>query len=269
MYLAIDIGGTKTLLAAFSAKGELKKNIRFETPKSYTDFVAALEDCFIKNDFNDKYALCVAGAPGKIDRKNGIGIVFGNLGWENAPLKEDINKITGVKVLVENDANLAGLSEALLVANKFRKVLYLTVSTGIGGILVIDKKMDPELLDTEFGHMIFEYQGKLQEWEDFASGRAIYAKFGMPAKDITDPSAWYVISRNIAIGLFNVIATLNPDSVIIGGGVGTHFEKFKNQLETEVKIMASDSVVVPPIMAAQRAEQAVLYGCYDFAKQNS
>lgn len=269
MYLCIDIGGTKTLLARFSESGELEKSVRFETPKDYPDFVAALRACFEQNDFAGDYTLCVAGAPGKIDRKNGTGIIFGNLEWENVPLGEDIKNITGVKTLIENDANLAGLSEALLVANQYRKVLYVTVSTGIGGILVVDKKMDPELLDTEFGHMIFEYQGKLQKWEDFASGRAIFAKFGMPAKDITDPSAWYVISRNIAIGLLNVIATLGPDAVIIGGGVGTHFEKFKDQLVTEVNIMASDSIIVPPILPAQRAEEAVLYGCYEFARQNA
>lgn len=267
MYLAIDIGGTKTLLASFSDNGELQKSVRYETPKEYPDFIAALEECYKDNDFSGDYQLCVAGAPGKIDRKNGIGLVFGNLTWQNVPLGSDIKQITGVETVVENDANLAGLSEAMLVSKQYRKVLYVTISTGIGGILIIDKKMDPNLLDTEFGHMIFEYQGKLQKWQEFASGKALFKKFGMPAKDITDPSAWYVISRNIAIGLVNVLSTFNPDLVIIGGGVGSHYEKFKENLLTEIQIMASNMIVIPPIIQAQRAEEAVLYGCYELAKQ--
>lgn len=269
MYLAVDIGGTKTLIASFSDAGKLTKTIRFETPQQYPDFIELFEKTFQENNFKGTYLLGVAGAPGKIARKEGVGEIFGNLPWENVPIGPDFTRITGTKFLIENDANLAGLSEAILVSKKFRKVLYVTVSTGIGGILIVDKRIDPELADTEFGHMMFEHQGKLQRWQEFASGKAIYAKFGMPARDITDPSAWYVISRNIAIGLINVIATLNPDAVIIGGGVGTHFEKFKVNLETELQILGSNMVAIPPVMAAQRAEEAVLYGCYELARQNT
>lgn len=267
MYLAIDIGGTKTLVAAFSNNGKLVQSTRFETPTHYPDFIKALEVCY-KNQKPHPYKLCVAGAPGKIDRSRGVGIVFGNLDWENVPLGEDIERITGVKTLIENDANLAGLSEAILVAHKYRKVLYVTVSTGIGGILIIDKKIDPELADTEFGHMMFEHQGKLQKWQEFASGKAIYKKFGMPAKDITDSGAWYIISRNIALGLVNVVSTLNPDAVIVGGGVGTHYNKFHDRLDDELKLFASDVITLPPIIKATRAEEAVLYGCYEYAIQN-
>ncbi len=189
--------------------------------------------------------------------------------WRDVPLAEDIAAITGTKTLIENDANLAGLSEAILVQDKYRKALYITVSTGIGGVLIVDGRIDPTLADTEIGHMTFEYEGKMQEWEDFASGKAIFEKYGMPARDITDPSVWYSISRNIAIGLVNVISTVSPEVVIIGGGVGSHYEKFKDTLETEVAIFASEVITVPPIIKATRAEEAVLYGCYELAKQQA
>lgn len=267
MYLAIDIGGTKTLLATFDRSGKLLDKTRFETPVSYEYFVLSLAECFEKNKHPGKYELCVAGAPGKIDRTTGTGVAFGNLPWENVPLGTDIQNITGVKTIIENDANLAGLSEAILVSKQYPKALYVTISTGIGGILIIDGKIDPDLADTEFGHMMFEHQGKLQRWQEFASGKAIYQKFGLPAKDITDPSAWYVISRNIAIGLTNVVSTLNPDVVIIGGGVGTYFNKFEARLKEEMILLGSDVVNLPPLLAAQRAEDAVLYGCYELAKQ--
>jgi predicted NBD/HSP70 family sugar kinase len=269
MYLTIDIGGTKTLVANFDSKGNIQGKVRFETPTDYEAFIKLLGHTIEENKAHQPYKLVVAGAPGRIDRTSGTGIAFGNLAWENIPLGKDIENITGMKTLVENDANLAGLSEAMLVRKQYRKVLYVTISTGIGGILITDGKIDPELADTEFGHMMFEHQGKLQKWQEFASGKAIYKKFGMPASEINDPSAWYVISRNIALGLTNVVSTLTPDVVIIGGGVGTHFDKFGERLQEEMVQFGSDVVTVPPILAAQRAEDAVLYGCYELAKQSS
>lgn len=268
MYLAIDIGGTKTLLASFSNDGKILDKTRFETPKEYPAFVSELAKQY---ELHKKpgYTACVVGAPGKIDRRHGIGLVFGNLTWENVPLGEDIQRITGLKTRIENDANLAGLSEAILVKKEYRKTLYVTISTGIGGVLIINGRIDPDTADTEFGHMIFEHQDRLQKWQEFASGKAIVKKFGLPASDITDPRTWYVISRNIAIGLTNVVATLNPDVVIIGGGVGTHFEKFRDPLHEEMLLFGSDVVTLPPIMAASRTEDAVLYGCYELAWQHA
>jgi predicted NBD/HSP70 family sugar kinase len=267
MYLAIDIGGTKTFIASFTADGELRKKVRFETPKMYSEFLSSLEQNF-KAEFDDeKYRFCVVGAPGHINRESGIGLEFGNLEWHAVPLGNDIKQITNTKVRIENDANLAGLSEAILLRKKYRKAVYITVSTGIGGVLIVNGSIQPDIADSEFGQMMFEHQGKLQRWEDFASGRAIYAKFGMPASDISDPAAWYVISHNIAIGLIGVVSTLTPDVVIVGGGVGSHFDKFSDKLRDHMELLGSNVVNIPPIVAAKRAEDAVLYGCYELAKQ--
>lgn len=268
MYLAIDIGGTKTLVAVLSAGGEVLQSVRFETPELYPDFLKEFETSFSKLEKPDHIKACVVGAPGKINRTRGTGIAFGNLEWENVPIGHDLKSIVKVPVLVENDANLAGLSEAILVRKQYKKALYITISTGIGGVLIINGKIDPDTADMEFGHMLFEHNDQLQKWQDFASGKAIFKKFGKRASEITDASAWYVISRNIAIGLINVISTLTPDVVIIGGGVGSHFEKFSDRLREELIIYGSDVVTIPPLLKAQRAEEAVIYGCYELARQN-
>src|SRR4051812_13825719 len=122
MYLAVDIGGTKTLLALFSNSGRLLESARFETPAEYPDFLNKLEKTY-KNLQHDtaKVVYCVAGAPGRVDRDEGIVVAFGNLGWENVPLARDLKKITGVPTAIENDANLAGLSEALLIRHGYNK----------------------------------------------------------------------------------------------------------------------------------------------------
>ncbi len=269
MYLAIDIGGTKTLLAVFTEHGKLVESIRFETPKDYQAFIKQLSKSFLKLKNHSELVRCVVGAPGLVNRKTNTVVAFGNLSWENIPLGRDIKAICHLSTTVENDANLAGLSEATLVKHGYRKVLYITISTGIGGVVIIDGAIDEDYADMEFGSMMFEHDGKLQKWEEFASGRAIVAKFGKRAGDIPaeDTATWYEISRNITLGLSGVIANLTPEVIIIGGGVGTNFDKFADRLHEELMIFGSKLTSVPPLRKAVRTEEAVIYGCYELAHQ--
>jgi len=267
MILAIDIGGTKTLLGLFDTKGALKKTFKFETPLEYKDFIELLAveaKHFIGSSTITK---CVSAVPGKLDRAKGIGIAFGNRPWQNVPIGSDLSRVLGIPVDIENDSKLAGLSEALLIP-KYKRVLYVTVSTGIGSAYVVNGRLDKNMLNAEVGHMMLEHEGRLCTWESFASGKAIFNKFGMKANDITDPSTWYIVARNIAIGLINVIATTTPDAVIIGGGVGSHLEKFKDRLEEELILYQTNVVDIPPVFPAKNPEEAVIYGCYALATQN-
>ncbi len=265
MYLAIDVGGTKTLLAVFDEQGAIVEQVKFPTPKAYDDFTDQLAAEIGKLSTKD-FQACGMAIPGRIDRKNGIGVVFGNLPWENVPAAHDVEKMTNCPVILENDANLAGLSEALLVKDEFRKVLYVTVSTGIGTGIIIDGKIDPDYADSEPGHILLEYNGRLQYWEEFASGSAIVEKYGKRASEIDDPQIWYVVARNIAIGLNQLIAILTPEVIILGGGVGTHLDKFKDRLQEHLKMYENPMVPNPAIRKAGRPEEAVIYGCYEIVK---
>ncbi len=265
MYAAVDIGGTKTLVAAFSKEGKVRQEEKFSTPENYDDFIKKLEDVAVKFSTKD-FRAAVVGAPGKIDRKHGVGLVFGNLPWKNVTLEQDIEKIFNCPVTVENDTNLAGLSEAVLVKGKFHKVLYVTISTGIRGAYIIDGEMDPDTIDEEVGHMSLEHKGKFEKWEEFASGKAIVNKYGKPASDIKDVSVWKSISRDIAAGFITLIATLTPEIIIVGGGVGSHFEKFDKYLEKELSRMNNPLLSTPVIRKAKHPEEAVIYGCYQLAK---
>lgn len=268
MYLAIDIGGSKTLVALFSTSGRLLESKRFETPRSYPDFLQQLRKNYdsLQHD-TSKITACGVGAPGRIDRSKGSVPVMANIPWQNAPLGKDIEKLCQVPVAIENDANLAGLSEAKLIQKSYRKVLYLTVSTGIGGALIVDGVIEPSLADMEIGHMKFEHEGKLQAWEDFASGRYIYEKYRKKASELEDAAAWYAISRNLALGLTNAIVTLNPEVIVFGGGVGSHFHKFADPLHESLMIFKTKLIPLPALRQALRAEEAVIYGAYELARQ--
>lgn len=267
MIIAIDIGGTKTLVARCQMNGTIEAQERFETARSYADFKRDLADNVAKIITSDCSLVSVA-APGKIDRKTGVVVAFGNLDWSNIPLKEDLQTITNLPVLIENDANLAGLAEAHRLDPMPQHVLYVTISTGIGIGSVNAGVLDPDLLDSEGGSMLFEHDGRLQKWEHFASGKAIVAQFGKKASEIDDPETWKIIAQNIAVGLYNLCSVLEPEHIVIGGGVGTHFAKYKDFLLQDIRDMADPLVHIPPITQAAQPEEAVINGCIIYARQH-
>ncbi len=268
MYLTIDIGGTKTLLARMDEKGRIEDSIKFPTPQDFNEFKGLLAENIEKLTTESWRLVCVA-APGKIDRDNGIGIAFGNLPWQNAPIREAVQSVVKANVLIENDAKLAALSEARLLDPPRKKVTYLTVSTGIGGGTVIDNVLDPDLEDAEVGHMVFERDGQLVTWESFASGKAIVKRFGKLASEIDDPEIWKIISRDLAMGIIDVAANIYPDVIIIGGGVGSHFHKYGKFLNAELKKFGNDPMVkIPEVVGAKHPEEAVIYGCYELIKDH-
>ncbi len=265
MYLTIDIGGTKTLLARMKKNGQVEESFKFPTPPTYKEFIAQLEESIAKITTSKFTLVCVA-APGKIDRNEGVVLAFGNLDWKNIPLRADIKKMTGCDVLIENDAKLAALSEARLLDPPQEKVVYLTVSTGIGSGTVINNVLDPDLEDAEVGHMLFEKDGKLVTWQSFASGKAIVRRFGKLASEIDDPEIWKIVSYDLAMGIMDISANIQPDIIIIGGGVGSHFKKYGKYLREELKKYQSPMVPAPKVVGAKRPEEAVVYGCYELIR---
>ncbi len=268
MYLAIDIGGTKTLVARLKANGDIDESIKFPTPQDYKEFLFQLADNVAKLA-TGKWQLACAAAPGRVDHDTGVVIGFGNLPWRNVPLKKEIEAIAKCEVLLQNDVKLAGLSEARLLNPAREKVVYVTLSTGISNGVIINNQIDPDLDDSEPGHMLFERGGKLVTWESFASGKAIVKRFGKMASEINDKSIWRVLSRDFAIGIIDIIANIQPDIVIIGGGVGSHFKKYGPLLRAELEKYENPLVPIPPVVAARHAEEAVIYGCHELMKDHA
>jgi len=265
MYVGIDIGGTKTLLAVLTNAGVITESIKFPTPADYNDFLKELHTNVVNLTTHDFRAGSVA-APGAIDRKHGIFERGGNLGWKNVRLQHDVERITHCPMLVENDANLAGLSEAMLLKDKHAKVLYLTISTGIGGGFIVDQKIDPTMADIEPGQMMLQRGDRIVKWESFASGKAIYERYQQKASEIEDPNIWASVVKDWVIGFLDLIAVTEPDVIVLGGGVGHYLPKYHDLLVAELKKYATPMTPVPPIIPAQRPEEAVVYGCYDLAR---
>ncbi len=264
MYLGIDVGGTKTLAAVLDDSGVIQESKKFPTPQNYDVFLSQLANTI--DSFTTKEYIAVGiGVPATtINRDLGIAKSFSNLAWHNVPIISDLEKLTRSPVAMENDAKLAGLSESML--RQPTRLLYLTISTGIGYSLVVNRRIDPNIGDSGGRLLIFEHESRLIPWENFASGRAIVQTYGKQAKDITDNDTWEVISRNIAQGLIELIAITEPNVVVIGGSVGVYLDRFLEPLTKNLKSLETPLFKTPAVEAAKRPEEAVVYGCYDYAK---
>ncbi len=182
----------------------------------------------------------------------------------------DLYDTLSCPIYLENDAKLAGLAEAFEVKDLYSRVLYVTVSTGIGLGLTVDGKIDYSVEDAGGNAIMLEHRGKIMKWEEFASGKAIVELIGKRASEITDDGDWYLVARNIAIGLINVIVAVSPGCVVMGGGVGTHLDKFHQRLHDELELYRSETIEkLPQIVKAKHPEEAVVYGGYLLCKQNA
>ena len=140
--VGVDIGGTQTRVALVNDIGEVFKKEAFKTLKDNP-----VENLNKINEIIKSFNVDVVGVgiscPGPLDLKNGIVLTPPNLpGWHNFHLKAESEKIMQLPAFVENDANLAALAEVVYGAGKgFDIVQYLTISTGIGGGLTINKEI--------------------------------------------------------------------------------------------------------------------------------
>lgn len=267
MIIAVDIGGTKTLVALVNDAGQIANQLRFPTPQDYAEFINQLTTK-ISEVATEPPKLVSMAIPGVLDRQNGVVKRLGNLPWLDKPIIADVNKtLPDCKIIFENDANLAALSEANALENLNQRVLYITFSTGIGTGFVINGELSTDLLNSEGGHILFPCNGQIVEWEEIVSGRAIVNRFGKKASDLDDRDSWSTIAKDMAIGIVNNCAIYTPDTVVIGGGVGTHFHKYGEILQEEVNSITPDMVPVPKIIGARAAEEAVINGCIIYAKQ--
>jgi len=264
MLVTVDTGGTKTLIASFLEDGTIGEQFKFPTPPDTKEYIiqltAVLEERFSKETVD---AIVIA-IPGMV--KDGVAIWCNNLKWKNFDVAGALKGILGgAPILVENDANLAGLAETRQLNHVPELSLYVTVSTGIGSGIITNGTINHALRNSEAGRSLVEYDGVVREWETFASGKAIYKIYGKYGSEIHDKRTWHQIADRISRGFLAVIPTLQPDTIIIGGSIGTYFKEYGKDLTAILKEKLPDHIPTPHITQAKHPEQAVIYGCYYYA----
>lgn len=265
MIIAVDTGGTKTLIAGFDESGApVSEPIKFPTPKETGEYVITLTNIIETNFADEDIDAIVIGIPGII--KNGVAIWCNNLGWKNFDVAGAFKGILNdTPVLVENDANLAGLAETRQLDPMPGNCLYITVSTGIGSGIITDGKIDPALRYSEAGRSLVEFNGAVREWESFASGKAILKTYGKFARDIKSKRTWHQIADRISRGFLAIIPVIQPETIIIGGSIGTYFSRYSSDLKAILTDKLPPHIPLPHFTQAQYPELAVIYGGYYYA----
>lgn len=256
MVTAIDVGASKTLVAQFHGSLPMHE-FKFSTPRDKDVFTSTLKNALSRFP---KIELLSIGVPGIIDH-NGLIVRCANLPWRDFDLKKILSRTYSCPVFIDNDAKLAGLAEVNSLKQTPRLGLYITISTGIGVGAIENGKISAGLRFTEPGHMVLNRNSVWQEWEEFASGRAILKKYGL-AKDITSEKTWQTIADDICVGLLALIPTLQPEVIIFGGSVGTYFNSFGSFLNEKLDRRLPTYITRPVLLEAQHPDEAVIYGCY-------
>lgn len=226
------------------------------------------------NGRRDQIAGVGIGSPGPLDTKSGLVINTPNLGWRNFPLRDLVSNALNLPATLDNDANCATYGEWWLGAGKDVDTLVgLTLGTGIGGGIVLGGQIYHGISDVagEIGHMTIEANGRRCKCgnygclEAYASGPAIAlrASEGIEAgvgtvlqdmvdgrlEDITaatvyegvvagDPFATEVMkdtAKFLGAGIANIINILNPEMVVIAGGVTRAGDHLFIPLRAEVR----------------------------------
>ena len=273
--VSIDIGGTRLRAAAykqdqFQPISQKRVETKAKEPNAFGRLINLLEDIWPKNENVDVIGV---SSPGPVDPHTGVIMVTPNIKeWRDFPITAKLTDHFGIPAYLDNDANLAGLAEWKFGAGRgHHNVLYLTVSTGVGGGVIINDQLlqGHHGLAAELGHTTIQADGPLcgcgqpGHLESFSSGTGIerfvaeQLKAGresllQPDKknsahaiseaakqgDALSIEAYQNAGKYLGIGVANFLHAFDPSIVIFGGGVSQSgpllFDSFHVSLKERV-----------------------------------
>ncbi len=282
--IGIDLGGTKISAAIATDKGKVLaiKTVPTEAKLGLAHVVSRMTDlvnalCIgTGRPFNSIKCVGV-GAPGPVIASSGTVVNPPNLpGWGKVALRPMLEKRLKTKVVLENDANAAAIGELRFGAGKkFSDFVYVTVSTGIGGGIVINKQLFRGSSGSagEVGHMVIDMNGpkcpcgRKGHLEGMAAGPAIHKQAGMSPRDIEmlakkgnkkAKAQIELAAYRIGTGFANIAHILNPEAIIVGGGVSSFGKPFFDAINKRVKECVISGVRVKVIPAKLKKDVGVI-----------
>ncbi len=298
---AVDLGGTKILSVVVTASGEVAgEDLRPTNAEAGPDAVLgrirdSLRAALSQAGANARLNALGVAAPGPIDFARGMVVEAPNLpGWRNVPVAARLGEMLGCPAILENDANAAAWGEFIAGAGRdARNLVYLTVSTGIGGGLVLDGTLyrGSDGAAGELGHIPLVddgarcgcgargclealasgtaiarqaaqavADGRAPRLADLAAGGEITAEVVHQAARDGDTAARDIIDqagRHLGSGLVAITNIFNPDLIVIGGGTAKIgpllLDPALERLRAAALRPARDRVKVEPAALGDRA----------------
>lgn len=302
----IDIGGTKIAVALQNLEKKIIASEIFPTlvdisPFEMLENIATQIERMLAETETGISAIGI-GCPGPIDIEKGLALTPTNLkSWTDFPIVRLFEKKFGVPVAFDNDANVAAIGEFYEGAGKdFEDILYVTISTGIGGAIICGGKIHHGMRASagEIGHAIVQPDGVLCRCgtrgclETIGSGLSIARRAkerlngvslnGTSGDEVTAKtvieavkkgdetvlSIWDETVKFLAIGIGNAITTVAPEAVIIGGGISMAgdvlFEPLRKYIGQNVKMLPIENVKILP---ASLGGESGIFGALILAQQ--
>lgn len=252
--IGIDLGGTNIKTALVSTNGNIIKKYEIPTEvRKGTKVVINNIISTVRRVKTGKILGIGVGSPGPLDYKKGLITKPVNLPFRNTPLKKIIQNKFKIKTFLDNDANCFALAEAVFGSGKkYENVIGITLGTGFGGGIVINKKIYHGRSNAaELGHMTINYDGPKSKCgnhgciEAHAAARGITRIYGgknpysiyklalqgnKKAKKTFEEMSYY-----LGIGLVNIMYALDPDIIVIGGKVSNSWKFYSKSINKTIK----------------------------------
>ena len=296
-YLGVDLGGTNIKAALVTEEGKILREASVPTalprsPETVCDDIVKLCTELASGEWVEAIGV---GCPGSVDR--GRVLYSNNLNWHDFDMAEYLQSRIGLPVYIGNDANVAALGEMWQGAGKgYQDVLMVTLRTGVGGGCVLDGKIVSGIHGAggEIGHMpvkddepiacncdnhgcleqyvsatgIVTQAKKFLDMDDCSSSLRDYEC--LEAKHIYDEAKKGDVVANelvdstckiLAKALAQVCSVIDPEIIVIGGGVSKAGDILTSRISTFFKEYAFHACKNTPIVLAKLENDAGMYGC--------
>lgn len=264
MYLIIDVGGTKTLIALFNSRGHVVKKYKFKTPGTKAEFLGIIKSALtpFSVSYNSKIRQIIVAIPGVI--KNNIALNFDNRYWKNLDFANELKKLFTCPITLKNDSDLATLYESA----KYKGLsLFLNFSTNIGGGFARKGVLAKNSNTFNPGEIRYIFEGRNQKWQNISSCAAIGKKYGCEATSVRGKDAYQDIAFRVSLGLPHLIQKYHPDTIIIGGPLAKQYRHIEKLINYHLREFLPRAKSLPRITVAKRPLESVIYGGYLYANK--
>lgn len=258
---ALEAGGTKMVLGVFDEEGHLLEDTKLPTrapAQTMPELLAWFQERQI-----DRLGIGTFGPVDLRETSPDYGTITATpkLDWRDYPLLKTLQEGLGVPCVIDTDVNAAALAECRLgAARGCENAVYVTVGTGIGAGICVGGKPVHGLMHPEVGHMLLRPhlldpmpQGICPYHESclegLASGPAIAKRAGASAETLPEDSPAFTLESNyLAQMCVNLIMTLSPEKIVLGGGVMGR-ESLLDRIRKETVRLLGGYIQVPEVTA--------------------
>jgi fructokinase len=293
LYGGIEAGGTKFVCIIAGGPGDIRAELRFPTTTP-SETLSRCISFFKEQELQLGQPVAAIGIAcfGPIDLQP-ASPTFGyitttpKIGWPHTDVAGPIQTALGIPVAFDHDVVVAGVGEGTWgAAQGLDNFVYLTIGTGIGGGVITGKKPVHGLVHPEIGHLLLPRDHQVDPFsgccpyhgdclEGLACGPAIEKRWGKPGYELpADHPAWELEASYIADALHNLVCTLSPQRLILGGGVMDQTQLYpmirhrvvqslNGYIQSESILKKIDEYIVPPALG----NQSGALGCIAMAQE--